>query len=53
MSTLIKDTATRNEIDRINKRLQKLDNIPQLQKDATLSDIIRVLNIIIAKDKAR
>lgn len=49
----IQDIATRNAINDLKKRLDKIDSIPQISKSTTLSQLIDVVNKIIAKDKRR
>lgn len=49
----IQDIATRNAINELKKRLDKIDNIPQISKATTLEQLIDVVNKIISKDKRR
>ena len=45
MSTsLIKDTEIRKAIDDLNKRISRLENIPQIPKTSSLEYVIDVLN---------
>lgn len=47
MSSLnIKDTQTRNSMQKVERRLQKIDNIKQLPINATLEDVIIAINKI-------
>lgn len=49
----IQDIATRNAINDIERRLNKINNIPQIPSTATLGEVIDILNKIIAKDKRK
>lgn len=49
----IQDLATRNAINALSKRLDRIENIPQVSKATTLSQLIDIVNKIIAKDKRR
>lgn len=52
-SNQIKDATIRNAIQDIERRLDKLNNIPQVSKNTTLDQLIDIVNKIIAKDKTR
>jgi len=49
----IKDPAVRLELEKINRRLDKIVNIPQVSKETTLAQLIDVVNKIISKTKRR
>ena len=50
---MIKDTETRLEIDKVKKRVDKIESINQLQANATLSQIIDAINKITKSTKRR
>lgn len=45
-STLIKDTATRNAVSNIEDKLKSIENIQQIPTDATLQQVIAIINKI-------
>ena len=53
MLSNVKDLATKIELEKINKRLDKISNIPQVSKDTSLEQLIDIVNRILAKDKRR
>ena len=49
----MQDRQTKIELDNIKKKLNRLSSIPQVSSEATLSDLIKVVNKIISKEKRR
>ncbi len=43
---LIKDEKTRDAINKLNKRLDRIESIKQLPADTTLSQLITIVNKI-------
>lgn len=43
-SNLIKDTATRNAVNDLEKTIKRLESINQLPADATLKQVIATIN---------
>ena len=52
-SNLIKDNATREAIKDIERTLDSITNIPQLSQEATLKEVIVILNKITNNIKRR
>ena len=52
-TTNIKDDATREAIARINKRLDRIESVPQLSTATTLDELIKVVNKITNSIKRR
>ena len=50
-STLVKDKATRDALLDIEKRLDRIENIPQIPSTASIGSVIDILNKIIGKVK--
>ena len=48
---MIKDKETKTEIDKINRKLDRISSIPQISDDTDIKQLIRIVNKIIAKDK--
>ena len=49
----IQDINTRKTIQALEKRLDRIGSITQVSKDTSLSELIDIVNKIIAKDKKR
>ena len=52
-SSLIEDKQIRDIIDKLEKRLDRIEDIPQLPTDASNADIVKVLNKITNSIKRR
>jgi Tfp pilus assembly protein PilO len=50
---MIKDTETRLEIDKLKRRLDKVESVKQLPTDATLAQVIDAINRITKSTKRR
>ena len=53
MSILIKDKPTRDAIEDINRKLDRILSVKQLQVDSTLLEVILAINKITGKDTTR
>lgn len=53
MANRILDVETKRVVSLLEQRLDKIDNISQVNATATLEQLIAVVNKIISKDKRR
>lgn len=53
MANRILDLETKRVVSLLEQRLDKIDNISQVNATATLEQLIAVVNKIISKDKRR
>lgn len=51
--SLIKDEQTRKAVDRLEERINRIEEIPQLSATATTADIVKVINQITNSVKRR
>ncbi len=49
----IKDRETRDALMALERKLDKIYNIPQASSDTTLEQLINIVNRIISRDKRR